>query len=115
MVWSSTMGKTGRGVYRHYISITLNSVTSQGDRGQSVFTPTTIGSTFALLEPLSGRKLDLAKQVYAVATHEVRFPYMSGVTPECQVVYGTRTFNIGSVRNEQENNWEMVLLCEEVQ
>jgi SPP1 family predicted phage head-tail adaptor len=111
---NSTIGKNGAGVYRHYIAITQNVTTSTGQRGQDVSTPTTIVSCFAAIEPLSGRKLDLARQVVATATHEITIRYFAGVVPECQVSYQGRIFNVGSVRDLNENQYEMVLTASEV-
>ena len=100
--------------YRHSISITLQTATSQGVRGQDTYSTSTIGTFFAKIEALSGRKQEIARQIVASATHEITIRYLAGVTPECKVVFGSRSFTIGSVLNRMENNFELVLTCTEV-
>ena len=100
--------------YRHSILITLRSTTGQGDRGHDEYATKTIGSVMARIEPLSGRKLDLARQQIATCTHEVTIRYLQGVTPECKVIFNGRVFNIGNVNNRLENSFEQTLLCTEV-
>jgi len=111
---NSTIGRNGAGVYRHYITITLASKTGTGDRGQDTYTVNTIVSCFAHIEPLSGRKLELARQLVASATHEITIRYFSGVVPECVVTYQGRSFNVGAVKDLYENQYEMVLAVTEV-
>jgi len=115
MKMNSTIGPTGAGVYRHYITITQSVTTGTGQRGQDITTPTTIVSCFAAIEPLTGKKLDIARQVVADATHEITMRYFAGVVPECQVQYQGRTFNVGAVKDLWENQYEMVLTATEVQ
>ena len=101
--------------YRHRITITLDTTTGQGDRGQDEYATNTIGSVMARIEPLSGRKLDLARQQIATATHEITIRYLQGVTPECRVIFNGRVFNIGNVNNRLENNFEQCLIVSEIQ
>jgi SPP1 family predicted phage head-tail adaptor len=101
--------------YRHTVSITLQTQTGTGDRGQDVYSTTTIGTVPAKIEPLAGRKQEIARQIVPTATHEVTIRYLAGVTPNCKVVFGSRTFNIGNVNNIKENNYHLVLTCVEVQ
>jgi SPP1 family predicted phage head-tail adaptor len=103
------------GELRHIITITLQTKTGQGDRGQDVYDTTTVGTVPAKIEPLSGRKLELARQLVSTATHEITIRYLSGVVPECQVTYGSRTFNVGAVRNLMETSFAMVLTVTEQQ
>lgn len=101
--------------YRHTISITLQVKSGTGDRGQDTYSITTLGTVPAKIEPLDGRKLEIARQLVPLATHEVTIRYLAGVVPDCKVVYGSRTFNVGAVRNVKENNYHQVLTCIEEQ
>ncbi len=113
-LFNSTIGPNGGGVYRQPVTVTLKTATGVGDRGQDTYTTTTVGTAFSLVENLSGAKLELARQLVAEATHQITMRYMPSVTPECQVTYGTRTFNVGAVVNVNSMNYELRLLCTEV-
>src|SRR5439155_18754922 len=100
MVWSSTIGKNGAGIYRHPISVTLTTTLSEGARGQPATTSTaTIGTGWAAIEPLTGRRLEIAREIVDGVSHQITMRYMPSVTSKCLVVFGTRTFNIGHVLN----------------
>jgi len=101
--------------YRHYITIYLREALGLGDRGQTTYTMNVVGTVYARITTLEGKKLDLARQVIASATHEIRIRYLEGVTPECDITFGDRVFEIGSVNNRNEVNFEMVLTCIERQ
>lgn len=100
---------------RHSITITLETKIGTGARGQDEYVTKTLGQVMAKIEPLAGRKLEIARQLVPTASHEVTIRYLQGVTPDCQVHFGTRLFNIGNVNNKLENNFEMCLLCSEAQ
>jgi SPP1 family predicted phage head-tail adaptor len=101
--------------YRHSVTITAPNVTGVSPRGSDQLgTPTTIGTVLAKIESLSGRKLELARQLVSMATHEVTIRYLCGCIPEGQVIFGSRTFNIGAVLDKMENQFEMALICVEV-
>ena len=89
--------------------------TGRGPRGEDITTPVTIGTVQAKIEPLTGRKLEIARQLVSTATHEITIWYLDGVVPECTVTYGARTFNVGAVRNILETGFIMVLTCTEKQ
>src|ERR1017187_3647059 len=99
---------------RHPITITLDVATGQGQRGQDVYETTTVASCYAKIEPLSGRRLEIARQILPTSSHEVTIRYVSGVTPNCKIVFGSRTFNIGNVSDKYENNFQITMLCIEV-
>lgn len=105
------------GELRHTITITVPNVTGTDGLGENVYgSPTVVGTVPAKIEPLSGRKLELARQIVPTATHEITIRYLAGVVPDQgQVTFGSRTFNIGAVRDVMETQFAMVLTCTERQ
>jgi len=102
------------GELRHLITITLDVATGGvGDRGQGEYTTTTLGQMWAKIEPLTGRKMEIARQLVATATHTITCRPLDGVIPACKVVFGDRTFNVGSVVNKLERGILLELLCSE--
>ena len=83
---------------------------SHGDVAQTWATHATV---WAAIEPLSGSERIVAQQAEAFTTHRVRIRYLSTVTSDMRVLYGTRYFNIESVLNIDERGEEMHLLCQE--
>jgi head-tail adaptor len=52
-------------------------------------------------------------QLEARITHRMHLWYRTGVTPKMQVSYGSRTFQIISVKNVEERNRVLELMLEE--
>lgn len=109
------MGAILAGELRHLITITIPVKSGTGDRGQDIYSTNTFFNVGAKIEPLSGRKLELARQLVATATHEITIRYIFDVVPEAMVTFNGRTFNVGLVRNMMETNFEMVLIATEKQ
>lgn len=104
------------GELRHTVTIVQQQTTGAGPRGEDLTTLVTLGTVPAKIEPLAGRKLELARQVVATATHEVTIRYLPGLTPDqTQIQFGSRTFNIGAVRDVMETQFAMILTATERQ
>ena len=73
----------------------------------------TAPTVWASVEPLNVRPAEYARQLYAEATHRIFIDWRSDVTAAMQLVYGTRTFHIGSAINVHEANVALELLCTE--
>lgn len=71
-------------------------------------------SAWASIEPLRGREYLQGKQADASVDHRIRMRYRSGITPDMQVVFGSRKFEIVSVINVIEGNRELNLMCREM-
>jgi SPP1 family predicted phage head-tail adaptor len=100
---------------KHLVTIVKDTV-EVGERGQEKIVGTTqVCRTYASIEQLSQRRLELARQLVSSATHEITIRYISGVKFGCRVLFDGRTFNIGNVNNLKEVNLLMVLTCTEVQ
>lgn len=70
----------------------------------------------ARIVPLSGRELEHARQVSAVATHRIEIRRLPGVKPSMRVSWRPkkRRFNIEAVVNVDEADVGMHLFCSEV-
>lgn len=98
--------------YRHPIDIQENRPT-QPSFGEPVDAWVTVEHTRASIEPMNGRELMLARQVYALATHKVELRYTANAKTTNRIKFGTRTFDINHVGNPGERNRQVVLTCQE--
>lgn len=102
-------------VKRHAVTIKRPSTTI-GDRGQITGDASTVAEDVPCsIEPLSGRELELAKQIVANATQRVTF-YVGDewkLTTKDFIVFGTRELNIGHISYADEVEFEAVCLCAE--
>ncbi|KKL96985.1 hypothetical protein LCGC14_1839000 [marine sediment metagenome] len=83
------------------------------DFGESTKTWSSIGTVWASVEPLSGQEKFEALQIYPEASHKVRIRYLSGVSPDDHILFGSRTFEIVAVMNQMERNREIILTVKE--
>jgi SPP1 family predicted phage head-tail adaptor len=101
------------GKLRHQITLEQNTGV-EDTAGQVVDNWTPFATNlWASIRPLTGEEVLQAQQVQAEVTHEVKLRYLAGVTPQLRVLFGARVFNILSVVNTDERNYELVLLCKE--
>jgi SPP1 family predicted phage head-tail adaptor len=88
-------------------------IASKDTFGQASVSWTTTATTWADIEPLSGRELMAAQAQQAETTHKVSIRYRSGVTPAMRVVYQGRNFNVLSVLDDDMAHKSLTLLCSE--
>lgn len=88
--------------------------TAIGSRGQSTDSYYTLGERDVQLEYLRGRKLELARELFARATIEItmRKPFVFTLTPRDRAVVGGLVVTIGSVLPSSEKFDDLTLLCE---
>lgn len=86
---------------------------TQDSFGQRVQTWATVATTWADIQPLSGRELETAQAVRSEVTHTVVIRYRPGVTAAMRVVYQGRYFNVLSVIDVDTRHKVMQLLCSE--
>jgi len=103
------------GQLRHFVTIEVPTVVSTGIRGQDQLAYTELGSVWADIEPLQGKKLEISRQLVATATHQITTRHLPGVVPEARVLFGQRMFQIGYVINKDERNITLQMLATEVQ
>lgn len=70
-----------------------------------------VSDRWVSIMPAKADEIAAAGTVQAQVSHTIRLRYWSAVTHQFRVVYGSRTFNIDSVRNIGERDRELELLC----
>lgn len=95
-------------------TVKLQSVTRTAD-GMGGFTTSwaTEATVPAAIWPVSAKERIRSESPTMTTTHRVQIRYHEGVSPKWRVVFGDRYFNIVSVINKEERNYQMDLLCEE--
>ena len=71
-------------------------------------------STWANINPISGKEYYSAETINSDLTHKIRLRYRKGITPDMRVIYNDRIFYIISVINEYEKNTMLQLMCREL-
>lgn len=71
-------------------------------------------STWANINPISGKEYYSAETINSDLTHKIRLRYRKGITPDMRILYKDRIFNIVSVINEYEKNAILQLMCREL-
>jgi SPP1 family predicted phage head-tail adaptor len=100
------------GDLRRQIKIQQRS-TAQDTLGQPVLTWTDVCTTWADIQPLSGRELELAQAINAEVNHQVTIRYRTGITAAMRVLYQGRIFNIQAVMDVDTRHKELQLMCSE--
>jgi len=98
------------GKLRH--RLTIQTKTQAGDGyGEGSATLATVATVWGSIEPVRGTEFTNAQQVNAEMSHQIVLRYRSDltVTPENQLNYASRTFEILSIRNinERDRTWEI--------
>ena len=71
-------------------------------------------STWANINPISGKEYYSAETINSDLTHKIRLRYRRGITPDMRILYNGRIFYIVSVINEYEKNTMLQLMCREL-
>lgn len=109
------------GQYRHFA--TLQSYTPSFDSNNQELPSTDPNAWtntlqfWGLIEPLSGRELELAQQLVATVSHRLSTRWQgtaNPVDPTQRIVYQGINYNIGSVVNVDLRNKKLVLLLTQV-
>ena len=105
------------GDFRHRIAIQANTPTKDPNGGE-VDSWATSSTFWASVQTLTGKKLEIARQIDAEATVEVRMRYCGSsgsgqVTVLNQLLFGTRVFEPILIVNENERNIYLRILCKE--
>ena len=97
--------------------ITLQSPAGSRDAvGERTTTWTDVATVWAQVSPLSVRELLAAGQLQSETSHRIRIRHSSAVSAidaSWRVLYGARVLVIQGVRNIDEGNREIELLCSE--
>lgn len=73
-----------------------------------------IATTWANINPISGKEYYSAETINSDLTHKIRLRYRRGITPDMRILYNGRIFYIVSVINEYEKNTMLQLMCREL-
>lgn len=102
------------GAMRTLVILSTPGTASDGQGGVTPWPGTTYGTAYAEAQPLAGREYLLAQQIRAGTPWRLRLRYDAGITQAMRVTFGTRTLEIVSVTDpEDEHRWT-VLTCWEI-
>jgi len=100
------------GELRHRITFQIPVVQDDGYGGVER-TWQDVCSTWASIQPVSGREYYDAMSIQSSITHRVIIRYRSDITPEMRIVYGERIFEIEAVIDIGARKKYLELLCRE--
>ena len=101
------------GTLRHRVAIQETLSLAQNSYGEPVTTWGTVATVWASVSPLSGRELAMAQQVRPDVTHKVVMRHRDNVTPKQRILHDSRALEIESVRNADERDRMLELMCKE--
>lgn len=101
------------GMRKHKIDI-RTSIETTNTHGEITRDYHTLRTVWGAVEMLSGRELDVARQIKPTLSHKVTIPFVRGVTEEMQLRARDRSFGIVSIDNRDLSDVELVCMCEEV-
>lgn len=100
------------GQLRHQVTLQSRTV-SVASNGDPTSVWTTYATTWAVVEPLTGREYWESRATQSEVTHRVTLRHRSGVSPTDRVVYKSRNLDVVAVRNLEERDRILVLDCKE--
>lgn len=92
-------------------SVVIQTYVPTSVNGSEVRAYTSSGSTPAQIEALSGRELLAAQSVSSDVQYRVTVRYQAGIRASARVVYGTRTFEVLAVLQDEQSKRFTQLLC----
>jgi SPP1 family predicted phage head-tail adaptor len=112
--WQKDTGHVDGTIFRHHVSIEQNQPTT-GSRGESLPNWTTVlAGVPAAIEPLSGRQLELARQMVTNATHKITTRYHPNIEAvNYRILWNDHTFTIGLVIDPDFRHRQLVMTCYE--
>ena len=109
--------KKRKRVFRHRLIIEEYKVVGRDDYNQPVKDWATFATVRGEVDPLRGREYIASKQVQAELTHRISLRHIKGIGPTMRVRWPLpekdRIFEIESVINPMEQNYEIQLMCKE--
>jgi len=106
-------GALRAGALTRYVAFQSNTPT-RNLAGEAVDAWTTYENAWVSINPLSGRELMVAQQSQSTVTHRIERRYSALVSANHHILFGTRTFEINSIVNEDEGDHKLILMCTEV-
>lgn len=100
------------GNLRHSVAIQNGAETTDSKGGFTVAW-STVETVWADIRPISSKDEFSAGQVGSEVTHRVVLRYTANATHKRRILWGSRKFNIVSIRNWNERNEFLLLQCKE--
>lgn len=104
------------GKLKHYITFKKPGNYGRDASGEKVMTFATVFSCYARVEPVSTYERDLAEQAHSARTHRVTCrpcPELVDLDGSWIIEYGTRIFSIEGIRNIDEADRTLEVVCVE--
>lgn len=73
-----------------------------------------VATTWAAIDPISGREFYSAAQSQSEVSHKIRCRYRTGLDTAMRIAYGKRRFKIISLIDWEERHESLLLMCKEV-
>lgn len=73
-----------------------------------------VATTWAAIDPISGREFYAAEQSQSEVSHKIRCRYRTGLDTAMRITYGKRRFKIISLIDWEERHESLLLMCREV-
>ena len=73
-----------------------------------------MATTWAAIDPISGREFYAAEQSQSEVSHKIRCRYRTGLDTAMRITYGKRRFKIISLIDWEERHESLLLMCKEV-
>lgn len=105
--------KKRKRVFRHRIVIEEYKIAGYDPANNPIMEWVPFKTIRAEIDPLRGREYLAGKQVQAEVTHRISFRHVKGIKPTMRVRYQERQFEIESILNPMEQNYEIQLMCKE--
>lgn len=100
------------GELRHRIEIQSNTPALNEYR-ESAPCWTTETRVWASIKPVTGRESFVAQQINADATHQIKIRFYATLDVRNRFKFGKRIFDINSIINTNEQNYEQICVCKE--
>jgi SPP1 family predicted phage head-tail adaptor len=105
------------GEFRHRIEVQTSTVTGYDSHGGEIVSWATTSTIWASVQTLTGRKLEIARQINTRASVEVRTRLCStgtgGFTTDNRLLFGSRILEPIYTVNEHERNITLMGVCSE--
>lgn len=75
---------------------------------------TDVATTWAAIDPISGREFYAAEQSQSEVTHKVRLRYRPGLTTAMRISWEGRLLKILSIIDWEERHESLLLMCKEL-
>lgn len=101
------------GKLRHQITIQTPTRVANETGGFTQTWAAFASNLWAEIKPASARERMFADKLQHLVTHKIRIRYYASITSKMRVSFGSRTFQIHGILNDEERGIWTDLICEE--